>query len=106
MRLLRECSDEELLARVAADDDEAAFAAIVERYKAMMLRVCLRVLHQRQDAEDACQIAFLVLWKKAGLICEGQKLRYWLCCVARREARRIYKKSIRENSTRACPVGF
>lgn len=92
MRPLQECSDEELLSRVVADDDRAVFAEIVKRYESMMLRVCMRVLRQPHDAEDARQNALLRLWRKAGSIQNRKKLRNWLHRVAYHEALRILKK--------------
>ena len=45
-------SDGELLGRFADAQDEAAFAALVERHGPMVLRVCRSILGQEQDAED------------------------------------------------------
>jgi RNA polymerase sigma factor (sigma-70 family) len=93
MSPLHECCDEELLVRVVADRDQVAFTALIKRYEGVMLRVCLRVLHKRQDAEDACQTAFHLFWQKAGQICDRKEFRHWLCCVALREALRIRKRN-------------
>src|SRR5262245_60707158 len=57
----KQASDRDLLRRFVAGRDEAAFTTLVRRHGPMVLRVCQRVLHQRQDAEDACQATFLVL---------------------------------------------
>ena len=45
-------SDRELLHRFAAQRDEAAFAALVERHGEMVRSLCLRTLKNDQDAED------------------------------------------------------
>lgn len=92
MRPLRECSDEDLLSRVTAASDRAAFAALVEWHEPMVLRVCMRVLHQRQDAESARQETFLVLWQKADSIRNKRKIGPWLHGAARHEALRIRKR--------------
>jgi hypothetical protein len=36
-----------------AEESEVAFAAIVDRHGPMVIRVCLRILGDRHDAEDA-----------------------------------------------------
>ncbi len=40
---------------------EAAFAAIVDRHGAMVLRTCRRILGDEHEAQDAAQVTFLVL---------------------------------------------
>src|SRR5262249_37622129 len=81
--------DGELLARFVATHDEAAFAALIQRHGPMVFRVCRRILHHTQDAEDAYQAAFLVLARKAKSISHRQALAAWLHRVAYRIAREL-----------------
>src|SRR5262245_53810250 len=74
--------DAVLLARFVALRDEAAFAALVARHGSMLFSVCRRVLHDRHDAEDACQATFLVLARKASSIRRKTTLGAWLHGVA------------------------
>jgi RNA polymerase sigma factor (sigma-70 family) len=83
-----EVPDRELLERFIARRDEAAFAALLERHGPMVLRVCRRALHDRQDAEDAFQATFLVLVRKAASIGKRDLLAGWLHGVAARVAAR------------------
>jgi RNA polymerase sigma factor (sigma-70 family) len=78
--------DGELLEQFAARRDEAAFAALLRRHGPMVWGVCLRLLAQRQDAEDAFQATFLILARKAAAIGRRQLLANWLFGVARRAA--------------------
>jgi cobalt-zinc-cadmium efflux system membrane fusion protein len=78
--------DRELLERFLTQRDEVAFATLVQRHGPLVLGVCRRVLHHRQDAEDAFQTTFLVLVRKAGSIVRRESLSSWLYGVASRIA--------------------
>jgi hypothetical protein len=52
-------SDRELLQRFAQERHEASFTALIERHGPMVWSACIRVLHNRHDAEDVFQAAFL-----------------------------------------------
>jgi RNA polymerase sigma factor (sigma-70 family) len=95
--------DEELLRRFAADRDEAAFTALVERHGPMVWGVCRRTLHNHHDAEDAFQATFLVLARKAGSIGRRELLANWLHGVAYNAARKARAAAIRR-SRRECQV--
>lgn len=82
-------NDEQLLRQFVAGSGEVAetaFAAIVERHGPMVLGVCRRVLGHRDAAEDAFQITFLVLARKAASLAHGKHLYRWLYGVAVRAA--------------------
>ncbi len=57
-------TDESILQRVAAGDD-AAFAALYDRFSGRLYALALRILEDEQDARDALQEGFLYLWEKA-----------------------------------------
>jgi RNA polymerase sigma factor (sigma-70 family) len=82
-------SDGQLLERFLerhGEDAEAAFAALVDRHGAMVLRICRQTLRDEHDAEDAAQATFLVLARRASSISRRQSLGCWLHGVALRVA--------------------
>src|SRR5258708_4327242 len=78
--------DGQLLARFAAGQDEAAFAALVRRHGPMVLGVCRRVLRHAEDAEDVFQATFLILARKASSVLKREAIGSWLYRVAYRAA--------------------
>jgi RND family efflux transporter MFP subunit len=83
---LLELADPQLLERFLSGGDETAFAALVRRHGPMVLGLCLRILHQQQDAEDAFQATFLILSRQARSLRPRTSLAGWLYSVAYRTA--------------------
>ncbi len=82
-------TDEQLLERFCERRDEIgerAFAALVERHGAGVLRVCRGVLGDPHDADDAFQATFLVLARRAHSIRDRRAVGHWLLGVAYRVA--------------------
>ena len=75
-----------------------AFAALVSRHGSMVLRVCRRALDDPHEAEDAAQVVFQILAKRAGSIRRRLSAASWLFGVALRVARRA--KSLDERRRR------
>ena len=57
--------DGELLARYAASHDGPAFEALVARHGPMVVATCRAILKHDHDVEDAFQVTFLVLARRA-----------------------------------------
>ena len=79
-------SDSQLVERFVLRRDEAAFAALVDRHGAMVLRVCRQVLSDEHDALDASQATFLVFSRRANSIRRRESVASWLYGVALRVA--------------------
>jgi RNA polymerase sigma factor (sigma-70 family) len=92
-RLSAETTDDQLLDRYAAGDQEA-FAQLVERHGRLVLGVCRRILNNAHDAEDAFQAVFILLARKARSLREPDRLSAWLHGVAVRVARKA--RSLRQ----------
>jgi len=91
-------TDGDALRAFVAHNDEMAFAALVQRHGPMVLRVCQRVLHHTQDAEDAFQATFLVLARRAQTIGKSASLASWLHGVAYRVSLRAKRDAGRRRS--------
>jgi len=61
-----------------SDGSEAAFEELVQMHGSMVLSQSLRLLANQQDAEDATQAVFLVLWKKAASLRNSLSVAAWL----------------------------
>ena len=73
--------DWQLLARTADGDDEA-FRTIVERHQDRLVRLCQRMLHDREEALDTAQEVFIKAYQKAGKLQPKGELYTWLYRVA------------------------
>src|SRR5262245_22802656 len=80
--------DRDLLARFGRDRDEAAFAALVHRHGPTVYGVCVRLLGNPADAEDAFQAVFLVLVNRADALTHKPALGGWLHEAAVRVAKK------------------
>jgi RNA polymerase sigma factor (sigma-70 family) len=91
-------ADGELLKRFVESRDEEAFAVIVRRHGLMVLRVCLQLLGNEHDAEDAFQATFLVLAGKAASVKKQESVGSWLFGVASHAAADLKRKHARRRS--------
>lgn len=62
--------------------DSAAFAHLVEQYKAPVFNLAYRMLGSREDAEDAAQETFLRAYSQLAHYDPGRKFSSWLLSIA------------------------
>ncbi|MEM1307304.1 MAG: sigma-70 family RNA polymerase sigma factor, partial [Pseudomonadota bacterium] len=75
-----------LIVRVSLRD-RAAFDALYARTNAKLFGICLRVLNDRADAEEALQEIYIKLWQKADRFAvSDQSPMSWLIAIARNHA--------------------
>ena len=87
-------SDRDLIARTA-EGDRRAFAQLVERHAAAVLRLA-EAVSDPSTAEDAMQQTFLSAYQHAASFRGDASVRTWLLTIARNAARRLHGKTKRE----------
>lgn len=55
--------DDEILIKSAAEGNEDSFKELIEKYKFLVFAICLNILKDKQEAENAAQETFLLLYK-------------------------------------------
>ena len=75
--------DVDLLKAVAARD-EAALGQLYDRYRLILFGVLMRILNNREEAEDVLQEVFLQVWRRAADFDENRGRPFtWLVTLAR-----------------------
>lgn len=70
-------TDQDLISKVIAGD-QRAFALLVDRYKAMVFTVAFRIVHNREDAEELAQSAFVKAYRSLADYRQQAKFSTWL----------------------------
>jgi len=76
-----------LLLKAIAARDEAALAQLYDRYDRILFGLLMRILNNREEAEDVLQETFLQIWRKAADFDESRGRPFtWLVTLARSRA--------------------
>ena len=78
MTQTRPLSDQQLLLAYARENSDDAFRAVVDRHARWIFAAAFRQLADRQLAEDATQIVFVLLAQRSRKMSANQKLSGWL----------------------------
>lgn len=90
-------ADTRLLRQYVEAGSRAAFDALVRRHFNFVNSICLRCLGNRQLAEDATQMVFIILARKAGSLRSREFLPAWLFQTARLTSNNIRKREWRRS---------
>lgn len=99
IRLFRKTSltaltDEQLMSRVGAGQDEKAFNELYSRHARRLMGFFLRAFRYDEDeAADACQETFLKVWQAAELFNPTSAFRPWLYTIAYNLCRSRFRHS-------------
>lgn len=98
-------SDEQLFERYRSGDRQA-FRALVERFHDDLLRFLVRLMGDRQAAEDVFQEAFLQVHQSAASFDAERRFRPWLFTIAANKARdSLRRKGRRQSLDLSAPLG-
>lgn len=84
-------TDEHLIGQ-AAGGDFAAFQELVSRFQSRVFRVALRIVGQRQDAEDVTQQTFLSLIEHVDSFRGESSVATWILRIATNHALKLLRK--------------
>ena len=74
-------SDEDLMARVA-EDDERAFSELVRRFQGRVMNLITRVLNDRECSDDLAQEVFVRVYQNRARFDPRQQFSTWLYAIA------------------------
>jgi RNA polymerase sigma-70 factor, ECF subfamily len=78
--------DDMALVHACKGGDPAAFEELVKRYDRKLFRIAQHITHNREDAQDAVQDAFLKVFRKLTQFRENSQFSTWLIRIAVNES--------------------
>ena len=95
--------DATLVARSLTGQREA-FSGIVQRYQGLVCSVAYSATGSLQQSEDVAQETFVAAWRQLGDLREPERLRPWLCGIARNLANNARRREKHEPARAAEPL--
>ena len=96
-------NDSELTAR-AVEGQRDAFAQIVSRYQSLVCSLAYSATGSLSQSEDLAQETFIAAWRGLRTLREPEKLRPWLCSLARNVIANAVRHKMREPVHAAKPL--
>src|SRR5437867_4348919 len=90
-------SDEDVMARVAEDDDRA-FSELVRRYQGRVTNLISRVLNDRECADDLSQEVFIRVYVHRRNYRRGSRLSTWVFTIAANLAKNEIRRRVRRRN--------
>ncbi|MEO5989984.1 MAG: sigma-70 family RNA polymerase sigma factor [Candidatus Eisenbacteria bacterium] len=90
-------SDEDLMARVA-EDDERAFTELVGRFRARVTNLISRVLNDRESSDDLAQEVFVRVFVHRRNYRTGSKFSTWVFTIAANLAKNEIRRRVRRRN--------
>jgi RNA polymerase sigma-70 factor (ECF subfamily) len=67
-----------IIVRKALDGDESSYKALYSKYAKAMYNICVRLLNNKEDAEDVLQESFIIAFKKLRELKDPSTFGGWL----------------------------
>ncbi len=96
-------NDAELVSGTLAGNRDA-FGQIVSRYQSLICSLAYSATGSLGQSEDLAQETFITAWKHLGHLRERDKLRAWLCGIARNRINNFLRREGREPIRAAAPL--
>lgn len=90
-------SDEDLMGRVA-EDDERAFTELVHRFQGRVVNLVSRVLNDRECSDDLAQEVFIRVYQHRRNYRRGSKFSTWLFTIAANLAKNEIRRRVRRRN--------
>jgi RNA polymerase sigma-70 factor (ECF subfamily) len=90
-------SDEDLMARVA-EDDERAFSELVRRFQSRVINLISRVLNDREASDDLAQEVFVRVFVHRRNYRRGSRFSTWLFTIAANLAKNEIRRRVRRRN--------
>jgi RNA polymerase sigma factor (sigma-70 family) len=87
---------DEFLVGASLSGDRGAFERIVARYQSLICSLAYSATGSLSQSEDLAQETFITAWRQLGHLREPQKLRSWLCGIARNLVNNALRRQARE----------
>jgi RNA polymerase sigma-70 factor (ECF subfamily) len=101
--MMSRLTDQEILAKVRAGDTRV-FSILVDRYKSLVFTLAMRMIKQREDAEEVAQDVFLSVFGALETFRGDSKVSTWLYRIAYRKSIDYIKKKKRRPITELADV--
>ena len=98
-----ECCDAELVSLSRAGNQDA-FGDIVMRYQTLICSLTYNATGSLSQSEDLAQETFLTAWKQIHKLREPERLRPWLCAIARNLSSHTLRENRREPAHASEPL--
>ena len=103
MSALSECGDAELVSQSRAGNRDA-FGQIVARYQTLICSLTYNTTGSLSQSQDVAQETFVTAWKQIRNLREPNRLRSWLCGIARNLSHNALRQNLQEPANASEPL--